>query len=163
TLIDQELEKAKAVIVLWSPKSVTSDWVLGEAQTARDMNKLIPIKISDCKLPLPYRALHTPEIYKTKTELDQLAKLLSEKFRQNERASPSRAQDPKIEFSEKSSATFFGKLLNQHRAYRTELGELRKNLAWYNPLTWVIYLWGSARLDFKYLKLNLIKAVLFYA
>ena len=81
TVIDQELEKAKAIIVLWSPISVKSDWVLGEAQTARDLDKLVPIKIADCKLPVPYRSFHTPEVYKTQGELNQLAKLLSDKFK----------------------------------------------------------------------------------
>ncbi len=124
TVIDDEIERAKAVIVLWSPRSVVSDWVLGEAQTARDLNKLIPIKIADCKLPIPYRAIHTPEIYKTKGELDQLAKLLSEKF--DSRSSNARAGEPapspqEISISASSANTFFKDMRAQNRAYSEEV------------------------------------------
>jgi adenylate cyclase len=61
-VIEQEIEKANKVIVLWSPISVKSDWVLGEAATAHESAKLIPIKIEECKLPINYRAIHTPEL-----------------------------------------------------------------------------------------------------
>jgi hypothetical protein len=79
-VIDEELSKAKAVIVLWSNHSVKSDWVQGEALTAREMNKLVPVKIEECRLPIPYRAFHTPEINKGSDELYDLARLLSEKY-----------------------------------------------------------------------------------
>jgi hypothetical protein len=57
-VIDGEIEKAKAVIVLWSPISVKSDWVRGEAETAHELAKLIPIKIDECKLSINYRGIH---------------------------------------------------------------------------------------------------------
>ena len=38
-VIDEQIEKAKAVIVLWSPISVKSDWVRGEAETAHELGK----------------------------------------------------------------------------------------------------------------------------
>jgi TIR domain len=80
-VVDEEIEKAKAVIVLWSRFSVKSDWVLGEAQTAQESAKLVPIKIAACKLPVNYRGIHTPAVYKGKSELDELARMLSDKFR----------------------------------------------------------------------------------
>src|SRR5262249_28423407 len=66
-VIDGEIEKAKAVIVLWSPISVKSDWVRGEAETAHELAKLVPIKIDECKLPINYRGIHTPEVSKGKS------------------------------------------------------------------------------------------------
>jgi hypothetical protein len=121
-VIDGEIEKAKAVIVLWSPTSVKSDWVRGEAQTAHELAKLVPIKIEDCKLPINYRAIHTPEVSKGKAELDKLAQMLSDKFRtaqpllggttaqlpRGATAEPSTAT--KIEFNDKSSSDFLTKL-----------------------------------------------------
>jgi adenylate cyclase len=80
-VIDEEIEKAKAVIVLWSSISVKSDWVRGEAQTAHELAKLVPIKIAECKLPINYRGIHTPEVYKSKAERDKLAQMLSDKFK----------------------------------------------------------------------------------
>jgi hypothetical protein len=79
-VIDEELEKAKGIIVLWSRISIKSDWVRGEASTAQELGKLIPIKIEDCKLPIQYRGFHTPEVYKGEDELQKLAKILSDKF-----------------------------------------------------------------------------------
>jgi hypothetical protein len=113
-VIDEEIEKAKAVVVLWSPFSVRSDWVLGEAQTAHGLTKLIPIKIHECKLPINYRSIHTPEVYKGKAELDKLAKMLSDKFGtappllRRATAEPSTATT--IEFTDIGSADFLSKL-----------------------------------------------------
>lgn len=113
-VIDEQIEKAKAVVVLWSPISVKSDWVLGEAQTAHELTKLIPIKIDECKLPINYRSIHTPEVYKNKAELDKLAKMLSDKFG-TARPLPRRATaEPstvtRIEFTDLGSADFLAQL-----------------------------------------------------
>jgi hypothetical protein len=126
-VVDEEIEKAKAVIVLWSRFSVKSDWVLGEAQTAQESAKLVPIKIAACKLPVNYRGIHTPAVYKGKSELDELARMLSDKFRtalplpRGATEEPSKARsptrrvrdvDPKItiEFTNESSVNFLMKL-----------------------------------------------------
>src|SRR5262245_61711892 len=124
-VIEEEIEKARAVIVLWSPISVKSDWVRGEAQTAHELTKLVPIKIEECKLPINYRGIYTPEVYKSKAELDKLAKMLSDKFgtaqplQRGATAEPSTAT--KIEFTDKSSAAFFTKLASQKAAYDKEV------------------------------------------
>jgi len=116
-VIEEEIKKAKAVIVLWSRNSVKSDWVRGEAQTAHDSQKLIPIKIEECELPMTYRGIHAPEVYKSKGELDKLATMLSAKFstapplQRGAKARPSTAT--KIEFTDKSSDTFLNKLATQ--------------------------------------------------
>jgi TIR domain len=113
-VVDEQIEKAKAVIVLWSPISVKSDWVRGEAQTAHELAKLVPIKIEECKLPVNYRGIHTPEVYKSKAELDKLAKMLSDKFGtapplpRRATAEPSTATT--IEFTDIGSADFLSKL-----------------------------------------------------
>ncbi|MGA7327945.1 MAG: toll/interleukin-1 receptor domain-containing protein [Rhodomicrobium sp.] len=44
--IDQEIHSSKCVIVLWSEDSVRSRWVVGEAETAAHMNKLIPLLLN---------------------------------------------------------------------------------------------------------------------
>jgi hypothetical protein len=108
-VIDEELEKAKSVIVLWSGVSVNSDWVRGEASTAHELQKLIPIKIQDCKLPIQYRGIHTPEVYKNKDELQQLAQLLTDKFKTSQPLRPGTVQ-PSINFTDKSARNFYTKL-----------------------------------------------------
>jgi len=124
-VIDEELEKAKGIIVLWSRISVKSDWVRGEALTAQQLGKLIPIKIEDCKLPIQYRGIHTPEVYKGKGELQKLAKILSDKFRPAQPLSPGTVPQvtEKIEFTGNSVSNFFTKLEAERAAYKREWAE----------------------------------------
>ncbi len=42
-----ELAKARAVIVIWSPTSINSDWVRSEAGRAHADRKLIPVRSSE--------------------------------------------------------------------------------------------------------------------
>ena len=52
-----ELEEARAVVVLWSNDSVTSRWVLDEADIAIGTEKLVPIRIGDVQPPIGFRRL----------------------------------------------------------------------------------------------------------
>ncbi len=62
-VIDQALERAKCVIVLWSKTSVTSGWVKAEAAEGKRRGILIPAKIQDdVKIPLEFRYLHASRL-----------------------------------------------------------------------------------------------------
>jgi hypothetical protein len=57
-----ELAKARAVIVLWSPNSIGSDWVRSEAGRAHADRKLIPVRSPEIdykQIPPPFDVLHT--------------------------------------------------------------------------------------------------------
>jgi len=56
--IEQAIERADAVVVLWSKSSIASDWVRDEAGQARDTGKLIPALLDDCLPPLGFRQYH---------------------------------------------------------------------------------------------------------
>jgi hypothetical protein len=58
-VIEEALTRAKCVIVAWSPRSVTRNWVLEEAAYARDKNILVPILIENVELPLGFRRFQT--------------------------------------------------------------------------------------------------------
>jgi TIR domain len=61
-VIARELDKAQAVIVIWSPESVKSDWVRWEATRAHDRGVLIPIMTSGVRvrdIPAPFSILRT--------------------------------------------------------------------------------------------------------
>ena len=61
-VIEAALEGAKAVVVLWSKKSVVSRWVRAEA-TLGDRNKaLAPVKIEECRLPIMFELTQTAEL-----------------------------------------------------------------------------------------------------
>jgi TolB-like protein/Tfp pilus assembly protein PilF len=53
--IDEALDAADAVVVLWSTNSVESDWVRDEATHARDRHRLVPLSLDGTKPPLGFR------------------------------------------------------------------------------------------------------------
>jgi hypothetical protein len=55
----EELKRAVAVIAVWSPKSVESQWLRGEAEYARTAGKLIQVSIGNAQLGPPYNAMQT--------------------------------------------------------------------------------------------------------
>lgn len=61
-VIEQRLRDAKAVVVLWSPRSVASRWVRAEATLADRRNKLVPAIIEPCDRPIVFELTHTSEL-----------------------------------------------------------------------------------------------------
>jgi hypothetical protein len=61
-VIEQNLRNAKAVVVLWSPRSVASRWVRAEATQADRRNKLAPAIIEDCDRPIIFELTHAAEL-----------------------------------------------------------------------------------------------------
>ena len=60
--IDAELAAAIAVLVVWTPTSVTSRWVRGEAREAADRGILVPVRFERARLPMDVRAIHTTDL-----------------------------------------------------------------------------------------------------
>ena len=60
--IDTELQAAKAVLVVWTPTSVASRWVRGEARDAAERNILVPVRFGQARLPIDVRAIHTIDL-----------------------------------------------------------------------------------------------------
>ena len=61
-VIERELRAAKAVIVLWSPRSVGSRWVRAEATLADRQHKLVPVAIESCDRPIIFELTHTNDL-----------------------------------------------------------------------------------------------------
>ena len=60
--IDAEIDAAKAVMVVWTPNSVGSRWVRGEAREAADRGILVPVRFDNARLPMDVRAIHTTDL-----------------------------------------------------------------------------------------------------
>lgn len=61
----KQLAAARAVVTIWTPNSVKSDWVRAEAGAAKANGKLIPVKTPDvayADIPLPFGEMHTENI-----------------------------------------------------------------------------------------------------
>jgi adenylate cyclase len=62
--IDAELQAASAVLVIWTPTSVASRWVRGEARDAAERGILVPARFEDARLPIDVRAIQTTDLDK---------------------------------------------------------------------------------------------------
>src|SRR3954454_3768287 len=60
--IDEALEKADAVLVLWSKQSIESDWVRDEAAQGRDRHRLVPLSLDGTQPPLGFRQIQTIDL-----------------------------------------------------------------------------------------------------
>src|SRR5688572_32114760 len=60
--IEAELNAARSVLVVWTPTSVASRWVRGEAREAADRGILVPVRFDEARLPMDGRALHTTDL-----------------------------------------------------------------------------------------------------
>ena len=59
---EKALEEARAVVVLWSRRSVESDWVRAEATQARATRRLVPVMIEPCRRPVIFELVHTADL-----------------------------------------------------------------------------------------------------
>lgn len=60
--IEANMAAASAVVALWSPNSVKSEWVRTEAYYAMQHNKLIPVQLERVELPLAFRLIQTADL-----------------------------------------------------------------------------------------------------
>ena len=60
--IGAELKVARAVLVVWTPKSVESRWVRGEAREAAERGILVPVRFEQASLPIDVRTFHTTDL-----------------------------------------------------------------------------------------------------
>lgn len=72
-VIEAELRSTRAVVVLWSPRSVTSRWVRAEATLADRHNKLVPAIIEPCERPIIFELTHTADLSRWTGEPDDRA------------------------------------------------------------------------------------------
>jgi TolB-like protein/Tfp pilus assembly protein PilF len=59
---EDALNQAKAVVVLWSPRSVVSRWVRAEATQADRNKRLVPVMIEPCRRPIMFELTQTADL-----------------------------------------------------------------------------------------------------
>jgi cyclophilin family peptidyl-prolyl cis-trans isomerase len=62
-VIQQAIDDAGCVVVLWTRQSVASEWVRNEAAEAARRKVLIPIRLEDVRLPLSFRHLQADDLF----------------------------------------------------------------------------------------------------
>jgi adenylate cyclase len=61
-VIEEQLNAAKVVIVIWSAAAVKSQWVRAEANVARRAGTLVQLRIDDAPLPLPFSQIECADL-----------------------------------------------------------------------------------------------------
>jgi hypothetical protein len=60
--ISQELETAKAVVVVWTKSSISSDWVQEEATRGKQRNVLVPVRLDVVEPPIGFGMFQTADL-----------------------------------------------------------------------------------------------------
>ena len=61
-VIEEQLELAAAVVVLWSADAVRSQWVRSEANRARETGRLVQARLDDARLPMPFDQIQCADL-----------------------------------------------------------------------------------------------------
>jgi tetratricopeptide (TPR) repeat protein len=62
SVIQQEIQRARAVLVIWSETGARSQWVRAEAELARAEGKLIQVVVDQCTIPLPFNQYQAADL-----------------------------------------------------------------------------------------------------
>lgn len=69
-VIEERLQSAKAVVVIWSAEAVKSQWVQSEADRAREDNKLVQLTVDGIRLPMPFDRIQCADLSGWTGDLD---------------------------------------------------------------------------------------------
>ena len=61
-VIEEQLESASAVLVLWSSEAIASQWVRSEANRARESGRLVQARLDDSRLPMPFDQIQCADL-----------------------------------------------------------------------------------------------------
>ncbi|MGI8611233.1 MAG: TIR domain-containing protein [Sphingomicrobium sp.] len=61
-VIEERLNSARAVLVVWSADAAKSEWVRAEADAARQMRKLVQLSIDGVLPPMPFNQIQCPAL-----------------------------------------------------------------------------------------------------
>jgi adenylate cyclase len=61
-VIEEQMTAAKAAVVIWSADAVQSEWVLSEANRAREDRKLVQVTTDKTRLPMPFDTIQYADL-----------------------------------------------------------------------------------------------------
>ena len=61
-VIVEQLDAARAVVVLWSKEAAASQWVRSEANRARETERLVQIRLDDARVPMPFDQIQCADL-----------------------------------------------------------------------------------------------------
>jgi TolB-like protein/tetratricopeptide (TPR) repeat protein len=72
----EALERARAVVVLWSKTSIDSHWVHDEATAGRDASRLVPLSLDGSMAPLGFRQFQVIDVSHARRDGPEIRQLL---------------------------------------------------------------------------------------
>jgi TolB-like protein/tetratricopeptide (TPR) repeat protein len=94
-VIEEAIEQASCVVVVWSRHSIQSDWVRTEANEGLERGVLVPMRIDDVRPPLGFRRSQTAELVGFPGNRSGLDVLLSGVSKYAQQPDPGRDQNDK--------------------------------------------------------------------
>ena len=70
-VIEREISLAKCVVVLWTNRSVSSDWVQAEANDGLERKILIPVSFEKVNVPLIFRQTQSADFTRWPSRIDE--------------------------------------------------------------------------------------------
>ena len=61
-VIEEQMAAAKAAVVIWSADAVQSEWVMSEANRAREDRKLVQLSVDAARLPMPFDQIQSADL-----------------------------------------------------------------------------------------------------
>ncbi len=61
-VIEEQLRSAKAALVIWSGEAAQSEWVMSEANRAREDHKLVQMAVDGVRLPMPFDQIQCADL-----------------------------------------------------------------------------------------------------
>lgn len=132
TVIENELQSAGCVLVLWTQNSVESDWVMNEATAAAQKGTLLPVVLEKVSLPIAFRRIESAMLIgwdaeQEHPELDLLFGAIENIIAHKTEASAippknDKATLPEKESTRKALASGENKMLPDHRVSATVYG-----------------------------------------
>jgi len=61
-VIEEQMTAAKAAVVIWSADAVQSEWVMSEANRAREDHKLVQVATDTARLPMPFDTIQCADL-----------------------------------------------------------------------------------------------------
>lgn len=62
SVLEKALENMRCMVVLWSARSIESEWVYEEASEGRRLGKLVPVLIEDVRPPAGFREIQAADL-----------------------------------------------------------------------------------------------------
>jgi hypothetical protein len=71
--IQEQLDAAPAVVVLWSKEATASQWVRSEGNRARETGRLVQARLDDARLPMPFDQIQCVDLSHWRSSSDSAA------------------------------------------------------------------------------------------